>query len=155
MRLREMDLLALHDLIMMGTPTQLPIKVLYNLEDKSDSPIGKRNKSFRTIVNKGTKESPFFVLDRDNLVQTVIVDSRALPSDLLVDNVNDNYEDLFSYDTEAQMKEQDLRRENECKAKVMSGQIKNDDKNFQKCMDEGKRKETMADKIYRKYMGID
>lgn len=155
MRLREMDLMALHDIIMLGTNTQLPIKVLYNLEDKSDSPIPKRNKSFKTILNKGSKEAPFFILDRDNLVQTSLVESRVAPVDQLIDDSQDNYEDIFSYDTNAQIKEQDIRRENECKVKVMNGQIKNDDKSFQKCMDEGKRKDSMADRIYRKYMGID
>lgn len=155
MRLREFDLLALHDLIMMGDETQLPIKVLYQLEDKSDSPIAKRNKTFRTILNIGNATSPFFILDRDNLVQTGLVSNRIAPMEKLIDDEKDNYEDAFSYDTDLQLKEQNLRRENECKAKVLSGAIKSDEKSFQKCLDEGKRKDSLSDRIYRKYMGID
>jgi uncharacterized protein YifE (UPF0438 family) len=155
MRLREFDLLALHDLIMMGDETQLPIKVLYQLEDKSDSPIAKRNKTFRTILNIGNSESPFFILDRDNLVQTSTVTNRTAPMEKLLDDEKDNYEDVFSYDTDLQLKEQNIRRENECKAKVLAGTIKSDEKSFQKCIDAGKRKDSLSDRIYRKYMGID
>lgn len=155
MRLREFDLVALHDLIMLGDETQLPIRVLYQLEDKSDSPIFKRNKSFKTILNIGNTSAPFFILDRDNLVQTSFVSNRTAPMEKLVDDEKDNYEDIFSYDTDLQLKEQNLRRENECKAKVLSGAIKSDEKSFQKCIDEGKRKDSLADRMYRKYMGID
>ena len=80
---------------------------------------------------------------------------KAAPVEQLIDDEKDNYEDVFSYDTESQLREQDQRRSNECKAKVLAGTIGNDDKSMKKCMDEGKRKDTMADRIYRKYMGID
>lgn len=155
MRLREFDLQALHDLIMLGDETQLPIKVLYQLADKADSPLAKRNKTFRTILNIGNSASPFFILDRDNLVQTGTVSNRIAPMEKLIDDEKDNYEDVFSYDTDLQLKEQNLRRENECKAKVLSGEIKSDEKSFQKCIDAGKRKDSLSDRIYRKYMGID
>ncbi len=154
MRLREMDLLAFHDLIMFGGAKQIPITVNYRTENLSDSPILKRNKIYKTILNKGTESSPFFILDRDLLVQTTMKEVAA-PIEKLIDNELDHYEDIFNYDTNSQMKEQDARRNNECQAKVMSGQIGSDEKSFQKCLDEGKRKETMADRIYRKMMGID
>jgi len=154
MRLREMDLMAFHDLIMFGSDKQIPITVNYRTENLSDSPILKRNKIYKTILNKGTEASPFFILDRDLLVQTTMKEAQV-PVEKLIDEENDHYEDVFNYDTNSQMKEQDERRKNECQAKVMNGQIKSDEKSFQACMDEGKRKETMADRIYRKMMGID
>jgi hypothetical protein len=155
MRLREMDLMALHDIVMMGGQLQIPITLKYRQDDQSDNPILKRNKIFKTILNKGTKELPFFILDRDNLIQNVLIEDRSAPTDLLIDDPNDNYESLFSYETETQLNEQELRRTNDCKARVLKGEIKGDDKSFQKCVDEGKRKDTLADRIYRKYMGID
>lgn len=154
MRLREMDLMAFHDLIMFGSDKQIPITVNYRTENLSDSPILKRNKIYKTILNKGTEASPFFILDRDLLVQTTMKEAQA-PVEKLIDEEKDHYEDVFNYDTNSQMKEQDERRKNECQAKVMNGQIKSDEKSFQACLDEGKRKETMADRIYRKMMGID
>jgi hypothetical protein len=155
MRLREMDLMSVHDLVMGGSLTQIPIIVKYRLDDLSDSPILKRNKVFKTILNKGSKTAPFFILDRDNLVQTTLASERELPVNLLIDDSLDNYEDIFNYDTQTQLNEQEKRRENECKLKAENGTIKNTDKKIRECIDEGKRKDTLADKIYRKFMGID
>ncbi len=155
MRLREMDLMSLHDLVMGGSNIQIPIIVKYRLQDLSDSPILKRNKVFKTILNKGSKSSPFFILDRDNLVQTTLASERELPVNQLVDDLLDNYEDQFSYDTQSQLSEQEKRREKECKLKAENGTIKNNEKKIRECIDEGKRKDTLADKIYRKFMGID
>jgi hypothetical protein len=53
------------------------------------------------------------------------------------------------------MKEQNIRRKNECDAKVMKGELSTDVKKFQECLDEGKRVDSFKDKIYRKYMGIE
>jgi hypothetical protein len=155
MRLREMDLMAFHDLIVFGSQEQIPLTVQYKLGDLADSPIGKRNKSYKAILNKGTSSSPFFILDRDNLVQLTYKENSIPPVDKLVDNQQDDYEDLFSYETASQLKEQDARRSNECQAKVMSGQISSDPKSFQACVDEGKRVDSFKDRIYRKFMGID
>jgi hypothetical protein len=152
MRLRVPDLMALHDLIMDGSVQQTPITVIYRTADLADHPAGKRNKTFKTVVNVGTKESPFFPLDKDNLVQLGYKESGA-PVDMLVDQAADNYEDVFSYDTELQLSEQNARRKNECQAKVLANQIKA--KDMDKCLDEGKRKDSAKDRIYRKFMGID
>lgn len=154
MRLRVPDLMALHDLIMDGSVRQLPIKVLYKTADLADHPAGKRNKAYKTVLNVGTKESPFFPLDKDNLVQTTYKEALA-PIEKLVDLENDNYEDLFSYDTDLQLKEQNARRSNECQAKLMNGTIGNTDKDMQACLDAGKRKDSAKDRLYRKFMGID
>lgn len=155
MRLREMDLMTLHDLIVFGTQQLIPLTVQYRLNDLADSPIGKRNKTYKTILNKGTGESPFFILDRDNLVQLTYKENMMSPIDKLIDDPRDNYHDLFSYETLPQLQEQEIRRKNECQAKVMSGQIVGDPKSFQACLDEGKRKDSLKDRLYRKYMGID
>lgn len=154
MRLRLPDLMALHDLIMDGSVQQTPITVAYRVDDLMDHPAGKRNKTFKTVKNNGTKESPFFPLDRDNLVQMTYKESGA-PMDKLVDDALDNYEDVFSYDTDLQLKEQNARRKNECEAKVLAGQIGTNSKDFEKCLDEGKRKDSAKDRLYRKLMGID
>lgn len=155
MRLREFDLQALHDLIMDGSKQQLPITIAYRSEDKSDHPAGKRTKTYKTVLNNGTAESPFFPLDRDNLVQMTYKETGA-PVDKLVDSPEDNNEELFNYDTKSQLKEQNGRRLNECTAKVMAGTIAADDKKaFEKCLEEGKRKDSAKDRLYRKIMGID
>jgi hypothetical protein len=155
MRLREMDLMAFHDLVVYGSLHDMPLVVKYHLNDPADSPIGKRNKRYKTIVNVGTKESPFFILDRDNLVQLTYKEETTPPVDMLVDSDKDNYHQLFSYETIPQLREQDARRRNECQAQVMSGAIAGDPKTFEACMDAGKRKDSMRDRIYRKYMGIE
>lgn len=154
MRLRVPDLMAVHDLIMDGDEQQTPISVSYRTADLSDHPAGKRNKTYKTVLNNGTSASPFFPLDRDNLVQMTYKESGA-PMDLLIDQLADNYEDLFSYDTQMQLREQNDRRKNECQAKLMAGQIGKSNKDFDKCLDAGKRKDTAKDKLYRKFMGID
>lgn len=154
MRLRVPDLMALHDLIMDGGVQQTPITVTYRVNDFMDHPAGKRNKTYKTVQNNGTKESPFFPLDRDNLVQMTYKESGA-PMDKLVDETLDNYEDIFSYDTDLQLREQNARRKNECQAKLQAGQISSDPKDFEKCLDEGKRKDSAKDRLYRKLMGID
>lgn len=155
MRLREIDLMALHDLVVFGPQQLIPLTVQYRLNDLADSPVGKRNKRYKTILNKGTAELPFFILDRDNLVQLTYKEDTAAPVDKLLDDPRDNYHDLFSYETLAQLQEQEIRRKNECQSKVMSGQIVGDPKSFQACLDEGKRKDSLKDRLYRKYMGID
>ena len=154
MRLRVPDLMALHDLIMDGSAQQTPINVVYRTADPSDHPAGKRNKTFKTVLNVGTKESPFFPLDKDNLVQMTYKESGA-PMDKLVDLALDNYEDVFSYDTELQLKEQNARRNNECQAKLMNGTIGSSEKDMEACLNAGKRKDSAKDRIYRKFMGID
>ncbi len=155
MRLREMDLMAFHDLIVFGSQQKIPLVIQYKLSDLADHPIGKRNKSYKAILNRGAPGNPFFILDRGNLVQLVYKENSPAPIEKLVDNAQDNYEDIFSYETNMQLKEQEARRTNECQAKVMSGQIASDPKTFQSCVDEGKRKDSWKDKLYRKYMGID
>lgn len=154
MRLRAMDLQALHDLIMDGNKQQLPITVNYRTEDPSDHPAGKRNKTYKTVLNNGTVNSPFFPLDRDNLVQMTYKETGA-PIEKLLDDPADNNEELFNYDTQKQLREQDERRKNECQAKVMAGVIASDEKSIEKCQDEGKRKDSAKDRLYRKFMGID
>jgi hypothetical protein len=156
MRLRVPDLMALHDLIMDGSIQQTPIQVIYRTKDLIDHPAGKRNKTFKSVVNVGTKESPFFPLDKDNLVQLGYKEKAVgAPIDLLVDEALDNYEDIYSYDTQLQLKEQNARRKNECQAKLMAGLIGTTPKDMDKCLDAGKREDSMKDRIYRKFMGID
>lgn len=155
MRLREFDLFALHDLIMDGSKQQLPITVAYKCEDKADHPAGRRNKSFKTVLNNGTAEIPFFPLDRDNLVQMTYKDTGA-PVEKLIDMPGDNNEEMYNYDTQSQLREQDERRKNQCDAKVMSGEIlATDKKAMEKCLNEGKREDSVKDRLYRKLMGID
>lgn len=155
MRLREMDLMAFHDLIVFGSQQKTPLTIQYRLNDLADNPVAKRNKTYKTVLNKGTFENPFFILDKDNLIQLVYKENTQAPVDKLIDTPNDNYYDLLNYDTTIQMREQDARRKNECDAKVMSGAVKSDEKSYQECLDEGKRKDSFKDRIYRKYMGID
>jgi hypothetical protein len=156
MRLRVPDLMAVHDLIMDGSVQQTPITVVYRPSDLSDHPAGKRNKTFKSVVNVGTKESPFFPLDKDNLVQLGYKEKAVgAPMDLLIDEANDNYEDVYSYDTELQLRDQNARRKNECQAKLMAGQIGTKPKDMDKCLDAGKREDSIKDRLYRKYMGIE
>lgn len=156
MRLREGDLMAFHDLIMFGDEQQTPITVSYTTADPADHPAGKRNSIYKTVLNKGTVEKPFFIYDRDNLVQMTYKENTLAPFAKLVDRAEDNYYDFFNYETAEQMAEQDLRRKNECDAKVMRGEVDGTDKKkYQACLDEGKRKDSLKDRIYRKYMGID
>lgn len=155
MRLREMDLMAFHDLIIFGDEQQTPITVNYRTTDSADHPAPKRNKTFKTILNRGTAEKPFFIYDRDNLVQMTYKENTEAPLAQLIDQKADHYYDLFNYETSEQMAEQDARRKNECDAKVMRGELKSDKKKYQACLDEGKREDSMKDRIYRKYMGID
>lgn len=155
MRLREMDLMAFHDLIVFGDEQQIPITVDYNTVDTADHPATKKNRSYKTILNKGTAESPFFIYDRDNLVQTSMKEGVDAPIGKLIDQAKDNYHELFNYETSEQIVEQNVRRKNECDAKVMSGELSADEKKYEACLEEGKRKDSMKDRIYRKYMGID
>lgn len=155
MRLREMDLMAFHDLIVFGDEQQTPITVNYRTTDPADHPAPKRNKTFKTILNRGTAEKPFFIYDRDNLVQMTYKENTEAPLAQLIDQKADNYYDLLNYETSEQMAEQDARRKNECDAKVMRGELKSDKKKYQACLDEGKREDSMKDRLYRKYMGID
>ncbi|MGZ3789437.1 MAG: L,D-transpeptidase [Bacteriovorax sp.] len=155
MRLREADLMAFHDLIMLGAVVQTPITIQYRTEDQADHPATKRNQIYKTILNKGTSASPFFIYDRDNLVQMVYKEDTQAPVEKLIDQKNDDYYDLFNYETAEQVKEQDERRKNECDAKVMRGELSSDQKKYQACLDEGKRQDSLKDRIYRKFMGID
>lgn len=151
MRLRLPDLMMLHDLILDGGVRQTPITVLYRTKDQADHPAGKRNKIFKTVTNTGTKESPFFPLDKDNLVQLRYKEAQA-PMDLLVDLANDNYEDLFNYDTQLQLQDQNARRKVECNQKKDAGLITKD-KEMDACLNAGKREGSITDGIYRKWMG--
>jgi hypothetical protein len=153
MRLRLPDLMMLHDLIMDGGVQQTPITVLYRTKDQADHPAGKRNKLYKTVANTGTVESPFFPLDKDNLVQLKYKEA-DVPMDKLVDLKDDNYEDVFSYDTQLQLRDQNARRKNECNAKLMAGQIGVKDKDMEACLNAGKREGSATDGIYRKWMGI-
>jgi len=153
MRLRLPDLMMLHDLILDGSAQQTPITVLYRTKDQSDHPAGKRNKIYKTVSNTGTATSPFFPLDKDNLVQLKYKEAAA-PIEKLVDLKDDNYEDVFSYDTDLQLREQNARRKNECNAKLMAGQIGTKDKDMEACLNAGKRQDSATDGIYRKWMGI-
>lgn len=150
MRLREEDLQAFHDLLMYGPKSQTPVVVKYRLQDEADHPASLNNKYFKTVINKGTKTEPFFILDRDNLVQVGYRDNVAPPIDQLFDDENDNYYELLSYNTEAQLKEQNERRAKQCRLKVETKEIK--EKDFDKCMDDGKRKGSVGDWIYRKWV---
>lgn len=153
MRLRESDLQALHDLLMYGPRSATPVVVKYRIQDEMDHPIKVNNKYFKTVVNKGSKEDPFFILDRDNLIQVSYRDNVAPPIDLLVDDSRDNYYELLNYNTEAQLKEQNARRAKECTSKVEGIQKEKErKKEFEKCMDEGKRKGGVGDWIYRKWV---
>lgn len=153
MRLRLPDLMMLHDLIMDGSARQTPITVVYRTKDPSDHPAGKRNKIYKTVANTGTVESPFFPLDKDNLVQLKYKEAEA-PLNKLIDLKDDNYEDVFSYDTQLQLREQNARRKNECNAKLMAGTIGTKDKDMEACLNAGKRQGSATDGIYRKWMGI-
>lgn len=154
MRLREADLMTFHDLIMFGDEQQTPLTIDYRTRDLADHPATKRNTTYKTILNKGTEASPFFIYDRDNLVQMTYVTNGQAPIERLYDQAGDNYYDLLSYDTDKQIQEQDARRKNECDQRVMRGELPST-KKYQECLDEGKRKDSLADRIYRKYMGID
>ena len=155
MRLREIDLMAFHDLIMMGSDQQIPLKILYTVKESLDSPILKRNSSYKTISNVGTKQNPYFILGRDFLIELNLNEKTSAPVSLLLDNSKDNYENMYSYETEEKISEQNTRRENQCKSMVLSGEIGSDDKSISKCVDAIKRKNSLGDDIYRKYMGID
>ena len=155
MRMREMDLMLFYDLIALGSKQQTPLTIQYRLNDLSDSPIGKRDQTYKKVLNKGTNESPFFILDRDNLIQLVFKEDTQVPVDQLNDDPNDNFYELFNYDTITQSRIQEARRKNECEEKVMKGIIKSDEKSLKACQDEGKRKDSFKDRIYRQYMGID
>lgn len=144
MRLRDQDLYMLHDLIMEGTKRFTPITVSYQLEEKMDHPAAKRDKLYKTVQNNGTAESPFFPLDRDDLVQTIYKEKLA-PMDKLVDTTDDHYEDVFDYDTVRQLREQNARRKAECDESVDS----TDKKAYESCLHKGKRKSSASDKIYK------
>jgi hypothetical protein len=88
-------------------------------------------------------------------VQLTYKEEAAPPVEKLIDNYKDNYHQLFSYETIPQLREQDSRRKNECQTQVMSGAIAGDPKAFEACMDAGKRRDSIKDRIYRKYMGIE
>ena len=152
MRLRLPDLMMLHDLVLEGSVKQIPISVTYRTEDPSDHPAGKRNKIYKTVTNNGTLESPFFPLDRDNLVQLRYKES-VVPLEKLIDLADDNYEDVFSYDTQLQLREQNERRKNECNAKLMAGTIGTKDKDMKACLNASKRVGSFTDSIYKKWMG--
>ena len=152
MRLRLPDLMMLHDLILDGSVRQTPITVVYRTVDPSDHPAGKRNKIYKTVANNGTVESPFFPLDKDNLVQLKYKEAMA-PFEKLIDLEDDNYEDVFSYDTELQLREQNARRKNECQAMLMAGTIGTKTKDMDACLNDGKRQGSITDGIYKKWMG--
>ena len=152
MRLRLPDLMMLHDLILDGSVRQTPITVVYRTADPSDHPAGKRNKIYKTVTNNGTVESPFFPLDKDNLVQLRYKEA-SVPLEKLIDLADDNYEDVFSYDTELQLREQNARRKNECQAMLMAGTIGTKPKDMEACLNDGKRQGSITDGIYKKWMG--
>lgn len=145
MRLRDQDLYMLHDLIKDGTKRFTPITVSYHLEEKMDHPAAKRDKLYKTVQNVGTVESPFFPLDRDDLVQTVYKNKLA-PLDKLVDSEADHYEDVFDYDTVRQLRDQNARRKAECDE---AGIDPTDKKAYESCLHKGKRKSSASDKIYK------
>lgn len=144
MRLRDQDLYMLHDLIMQGTKRFTPITVNYHLEEEMDHPAAKRDKLYKTILNTGTEESPFFPLDRDDLVQTVYK-NKVAPLEKLIDSPEDHYEDVFDYDTVRQLREQNARRKAECSEDIDPS----DKKAFESCLHKGKRKSSASDKIYK------
>lgn len=153
MRLREADLQAMHDLVMFNAKSAIPVVVKYHIQDEMDHPAKLNNKFFKTVQNKGTKEDPFFILDRDNLVQIIYRDDIAPPIDQLIDESGDNYYEVFNYNTQEQLKEQNTRRSNKCKEQVQSIEKEKDRaKEFEKCMDEGKRKGGVGDWFYRKWV---
>lgn len=145
MRLRDQDLFMLHDLIMDGTRRKTPITIAYRVDDEMDHPTGKRDKMYKAVQNVGTAESPFFPLDRDSLVQ-LVYKSKEVPTDLLQDEPNDDYEDIYSYDTILQNREQIARRKTECSEDF---DPKEEKKDFENCVNKGKRKSSAKDALYK------
>lgn len=145
MRLRDQDLFMLHDLIMDGTRRKTPITISYRVDDEMDHPTSKRDKVYKAVQNSGTVESPFFPIDRDSLVQ-LIYKSKVVPTDLLQDEPNDDYEDIYSYDTILQSGEQNARRKAECSVDF---DPKEEKRNYEDCVNKGKRKSSAKDAIYK------
>ncbi len=151
-RLRESDLQNFHDMLMGNSRATTPVTLKYYVQDDSDHPAKLNNSYYKTVTNKGTKEEPFFILDRDGLVQVNYKEGLPPFSDLFDDN-SDNYYELFNYNTQEQLAEQNARRRAECVEELqpLVGN-KNYNKAFEECMNEGKRKSTVGDWFYRKWV---
>lgn len=97
-RMQTDDLIAFHRLLANGPHLHIPIKISYQNYSNYDHPAPKINTPYKTIYNVGTIDEPFFILDRDQLIQFIRV-KRAPPLELLYDRYDDDYFSLYNYDS--------------------------------------------------------
>lgn len=151
-RLKEMYLMAFHDLFVFGDQSLTPITTQYRTSDLEEHPAITR--VFNTNLNKGSAVRPFFIYDRDNLVQMTDKDDIKAHFENLTDPKHDDYYNLINYETSEQMVEQNTQRKNECDAKVMSGELSTGVKIYQACLEESLRKDSFKDRMHQKFMRI-
>lgn len=98
-RMQLEDLMALYEFVARHPETYIPLTVSYHLDESYQHPFPKRDRSFQTIQNVGTRSNPEYTIDRDYLVQTTYV-NRQPPVEQLYDFAEDNNEEYFNYSSE-------------------------------------------------------
>ncbi len=97
-RMQTEDLIAFHRILANNPRLHIPITVSYELYDSFDHPAPKVNSPYKTIYNVGTRNEPYFILDRDELIQMINV-RRTPPLGVLYDRYDDDYFNIYNYDS--------------------------------------------------------
>lgn len=98
-RMQLEDLEMLYHLVASNPQTYVPITITYEIEEKIFHPFPKRDKSYMGVANVGSTSNPMYTIDRDYLIQTG-GRSKAVPTHLLRDFPEDDYENYFNYSSE-------------------------------------------------------
>lgn len=98
-RMQLADLEMLYSLVAENPLTHIPITITYDIDELVFHPFPKRDKSYMGVANVGSNSNPLYTIDRDYLVQTGSR-SREVPTHILRDFAEDDYENVFNYSSE-------------------------------------------------------
>lgn len=155
MRMQLPDLNMLHDIVKEGPHRHLSIDVKFRISDEADHPFPKRNKPYKKVLNAGSKDSPRWVLDRDDLVQTTKDWENSAPVDQLQDVAGDSHHEVYDYEMAWRIQERREAKRKACYEKYPYGEIegrrerRRAEKDFEDCMEEGQRRRSLRDRVYR------
>lgn len=150
-RMQNPDLYALYWIIEGAPRRKTPIVVNFKLADKSEHPFPIKNKPYKRVLNTGSATSPNWVLDRDDLVQTVYNWNDSAPVAALVDRSDDDWGVVFDYKMYWRVQERNKAKRQKCvdASKVDDSKFSVDKKRFFTWGMSDKEKKK-AEKAYKK-----
>lgn len=158
MRLQLEDLYTLYWIVAQGPRQHTRVSVSYEIPERLEHPFPKRDIPWKKVNNVGSTMGPMYNIDRDGLVEVVSESRFAPPIFDLIDQEDDNYHSVYNYDLDWREKERLVRHEQMCRASYLGGKSTEKlfgigrsraQRNYEKCVKEGKRDLDLGDRLYR------